>query len=1780
MASREHDAELKGRVKRLMQFLREIVKSRTSPVQRVNEHAQVEWLFRDDRVTQIDASVEQGGIAVRAPRVSLDDPPAVPAALSGWLNPVDVANSRTAPIALADEGPVVGYGTVLRDSVEAAAVRREFAAWSTQWQAWAASDRVRRPQAELHMALQMMMQELAARPESIELVLASGLLTLSGADPKEAVRTHLVTQSASVEREEATGDLVVKLTPLSSPRLEDTQLLTGREGFDSSGSLGLQELLREHATSPLSVGILQFLKEWAPRALGQTIDVNELVEQPASTANRTLTPSPALILRKRGAFALVEYYEKMIADVDGDDSPVPLGLAQLVEAIEPDDRLDWLERLGAAASSTLADDPLFPLPANAEQSQILERLGRDSGVVVEGPPGTGKTHTIANLVSALLARGQRVLVTSEKSQALRVLRDKLPEEMQELCVSITDLARGGSHELNKSVATIAERKSSFNERTEEQRINDLAARRQKARQTRSTVLERIRSLREAETYQHPPVAVGYTGTAATIVKEVMAHEDEFAWLPGPLLVNEPPLTGSEVDELRGLIRSASPTQSDRPPRPLPSIDSLLPDRRALEKLFARVNTEVATDGAESAQLIQILGGVDPATAQRVRELCESLSGRVDDVRQLAPHFQQLADGVMSGDAEYLWARVANLPAILDAAVRADSLVGHRDIHCSDTSAQALVVLDNLASALESGTEWKSGRFFKSDQQKVFEQSGIIATVDGAPATNAATVRAVAEHARTLDAIRAAAILLADLQIPVVTDGSRGFQVNALQSTTRALEQLRAVVAARDELVDQLRTISATHPRVRSLAEASSIAGAAGAIATRADVEDARADLDALVRAVAIEFDRSPSPEGDTLVRTLQAADTDVLATAVDLYVLACTETANQLRLAELESTLAKSAPALARLVRSTAGDEQWDGIGFGLDKAWAWRRAQEWVIDQHRTGREQELDAELDAIDADIAQLTSQLAAASAWRDSLKRMTASEVQALQTYRDHIANLGMGTGKYAEKYSSAARSAMLDAQSAVPAWVMPLQQVLDSIPAKPNTFDVVIVDEASQADITSLFLLWLAPRVIVVGDDKQCTPSEVSSGALDAIFERLDLYLHDLPEHVRTTLTPRSSLFSMLRTRFGQVVRLREHFRCMPEIINWSSNQFYRDSPLIPVRQFGADRLPPLAHTYVEGAFNVGKSATLRNEAEAEALVGQMIECFDDPAYDGKTFGVVVLQGQAQVDVIRNLLWEKISTEVWDERQLRVGTPPDFQGDERHVVMLSMVVAPEQNFASLTKNEFQRRFNVAASRAQDQLWLFHSVTPDRLKSTDLRKSLLTYVSSTSPAPAAAMPENVSRDVRQAPFDSLFEQRVFNDIVARGYHVNPQVEVNNRRLDLVVTGGASRLAVECDGDAWHSTPDQVRADLEREQEIKRVGWTFWRVRESEYYLDQTAALASLWDTLDQLGIPPYTVAAPVADEPQSTWAPVALTADESIAEEVAEEEALSLAPVAAPVVVNPAVVERALAATPSPESIVRSPSRTTRTAAPAAQPVQDEDPVPAGDLRSVVLRSLESAGATQIDLEQALRLSPGALDDLLNELVLTGRAQAQSTGSALRYTLRSSTTEAKKPTAKTRTPATEPKRTVVSRKDIRQELLDRAQKSQVSATEVADHLGVDKVIVRGVGRGLVVEGLLEQQGDSYGIVRPASEEIAVAEPSSAGPRISTAPEVPKPNNAVAKQLLVAAAWDSGQKLNIARACRVTGYSPAEVQSVLEELEQEQKLVRQTDGTASVWVKNRHR
>jgi very-short-patch-repair endonuclease len=270
-------------------------------------------------------------------------------------------------------------------------------------------------------------------------------------------------------------------------------------------------------------------------------------------------------------------------------------------------------------------------------------------------------------------------------------------------------------------------------------------------------------------------------------------------------------------------------------------------------------------------------------------------------------------------------------------------------------------------------------------------------------------------------------------------------------------------------------------------------------------------------------------------------------------------------------------------------------------------------------------------------------------------------------------------------------------------------------------------------------------------------------------------------------------------------------------------------------------------------------------------------------------GVITLQGPiGQVRLLEQLINERIPAPVRERHQIRVGNPASFQGDERHVILLSMVVTDPARIAGGSRSE-QRAYNVAASRAQDQMRLFYSVPPDRLKKNDLRLNLLAYMEN----PSAALANSdgigeVSSEVPQKPFESLFEQRVYLRLKERGYHVVPQYPAGTKRIDLVVVGARGRLAVECDGNRYHSTPEQIRYDHQRDRELQRVGWTFWRIRESEFRFDPDEAMSGLWEELNRLGIQPATFGVTDDRSPSACasagtqWTPLDLSSEEGLTE----------------------------------------------------------------------------------------------------------------------------------------------------------------------------------------------------------------------------------------------------------------------------------------------------------
>ena len=72
-------------------------------------------------------------------------------------------------------------------------------------------------------------------------------------------------------------------------------------------------------------------------------------------------------------------------------------------------------------------DQYTVLPADFSQLRAIEDARRGQNLVIHGPPGTGKSQTIANLIATLLADGKRVLFVSEKTAALDVVKRRLEE---------------------------------------------------------------------------------------------------------------------------------------------------------------------------------------------------------------------------------------------------------------------------------------------------------------------------------------------------------------------------------------------------------------------------------------------------------------------------------------------------------------------------------------------------------------------------------------------------------------------------------------------------------------------------------------------------------------------------------------------------------------------------------------------------------------------------------------------------------------------------------------------------------------------------------------------------------------------------------------------------------------------------------------------------------------------------------------------------------------------------------------------------------------------------------------------------------------------------------------------------------------------------------------------------------------------------------------------------------------------------------------------------------
>lgn len=1476
------------RAKNLFEFLARAQQLKSSPVRTTDAYArdgEVIW-FADLADHQAVTSAHRGGdpepdaplFAVdRVARVAAPEPAeALVAWVSGAIDDPNTAPTlrETVPASrvpdLEPRSSEEGTEDLVRleDHPE---IEATFEAWREGWALWAEAEIEDIPVRELYAELFSTYVKATGHPEELELVLALGCLAWQP-DGHVPVRRHMLTCPAGIHFDDDTGRLTVTRELGLDPLTVELDMLDPGLIHNPQHINDIKAAAKEFEGHPLhhdDVGALA-------RRLVHTLDPDgaylDEVTVPGYATEATAAYAPALILRKRSQQGLVDIFRTIVAQLAEADE-VPAGLLPLVD---PDRRPDSEHDTTPGAVVSVDDEIFLPLPVNERQLRILKAMDARSQIVVQGPPGTGKTHTAAALLSHLLAQGKRVLVAAHTDRALKEVRDKLPAAIKPLSVAVVGSSRSDMSDLKVAVEHIAATASEHDPAESNARIDSALARIDDMRRQRAATYRKLVEAREHEVteHEHGP----YAGSLAAIAQRYQADAEDHDWLVDFVDVaaeSSPPVDDAELAEWRALLLDSvlladEPDSENR----LFELDAL-PQPHEFADLCDSEDSAATTSQQHAAlaehEAFEPIRALDPGERFLLQQRMRALAEEAHTLEQRREAWMNDALFDIRADRGGLWrARAEQIATLIAQATPLLDTLGpltEVQINAEATDRAALTALaQNLRSHVDSGGPVKTTGAGQpkigmltakpvKEAAPLFEQIRI----NGLPPV---TIEQIGAFLTFVEAQRAIEALdrawPANVAIPPEDTLHERVQWHRTE-----LQQLTRVLTLGQELTleeQRLHALGLKRPDWTDLETVHAYASIVDAAAATDAWASANAPLLALEDAVAAQ---ARWDDADTCVHQLHLAVRTRDPEEYSRSHARLTRLHQVRALVERRSLLAtklNAAPELRDAIVQDPDAAVWDLRLPGFTTAWTWAATGAWILQQDTTDANA-LQAQISVYEGRIRREVETLAATRAWNHAVspERLTGQAQADLAQYAFLVRRLGKGTGKYAAQQRAEIRKAMDRCRPAVPVWIMPIYRIAEQFAIHENMFDVVIVDEASQAGLEATFLQYLAPKIVVIGDDKQVSPAAVGIDQ-QQLRDLANQYLAD-DRYKASWQDPKRSLFDEALMRYGGHITLVEHRRCVPEIIGFSNRIAYEPDGvrLIPVRQYGADRLEPIKAVHVIDGYERGTTAKV-NPAEVDAIIDQIEKCLVDPRYDGLTFGVISLLGTAQAKAIEAQLIERIPPEEWTARDLRCGDAADFQGSERDVMFLSMVAAatPGRRLGSLTQDIYVQRYNVAASRAKDQLWLFHSVALEDLSNPeDMRFALLDYcygvINRTQVEDDRVLATAVPEDVRVEPFDSLFEQRVFNRLYDRGYSVIPQFPAEGYNIDLVVVGSKGRLAIECDGDTWHG-PAAYEADLARQRDLERCGWQFFRIRESAFYVDQAGALEGLWRTLDELGIHP--------------------------------------------------------------------------------------------------------------------------------------------------------------------------------------------------------------------------------------------------------------------------------------------------------------------------------------
>lgn len=1279
---------------------------------------------------------------------------------------------------------------------------------------------------------------LKKEPEILELVYGNGQLKVEGMD---VIDHPLVLQPVTLVFDAESESFSFVLTD-KAPELYQG-LLGLVEGIEEEAVIEFIKLFQSQAVSPLEPSEMQTfcmkVREQFKEDSGIILDANY----------------PTLFLRKKqlGFQVAIDY---ILEDLQKKKQITPF-IADIVgagDAVRKNQTAKETMKKLALDVNGIDQKILFTKPANKEQLLVAKHLERNEAVLVQGPPGTGKTHTIANMIGHLLAEGKRILVTSYSEKALGVVKEHVIPELQTLCISLLKDAESRK-ELEATLEGIHHVRATL-ERSE---LSRRVAMHEKNREACLRSLDKLNGeLKNSKLVEYTPIKVaGKTYKPLEAAHYINEKRATCSWLPGHVRQGSLlPLSEEKIQELYHIKESLTKEDSL-----ICSLDIDMANILTAEELKQYIEVEKAFKKKKEPKWLTYFKEDESLyEVEALKELIASIKLIKEQVHLEAPWCMATLEAGREDKAKEQWQTLAaQIKEVYQLSLTyADEMMAYEPkILPIDEKIKPLDLYSQINQKLQSSGKLSKMTLLLNPQMKTLIQASRINNKQPETMQEFEVLihhMVLKEQRESLKARWERQMV--PLGAPAIKDMEEPFELTCQKYGEAILKYLdwykkKWLPIARqlaqygvdiEGLMEQQDFTQSSYGQVHYL--------------YHTVIEEVLQVLDyQVVRCEKLKVAREKESfekwlnnltfikESKILTAlkvSLKTKDLEQYQKAYEDFLEARSKKKQVARKAELLDKLAFAAPGWASYLEAFKEEGEEIIVPTGVEEAWLWRQFVDILAKRHERNANV-IKEEMQEVEKRLNYHTKQLVCDKAWLHKLVDFDAnrSEIQAIEGWKQVILKMGAGKGRNRELLKQEARKLMPKCQKAVPVWIMPLDKVAEHFDLRENVFDVVIIDEASQADVTALIALYLGKQVLIVGDDEQVSPLAVGENT-EEIERLIKTYLEDVPNHY--LYSGRFSIYDLAQLSGYQPVRLREHFRCVPELIGYSNQLAYKGQ-IEPLRENSKVLKPSIVMNYLPE----GKEEGQINKVEAEAIVNQILACCTNDLYTGKTFGVISLKGDKQAAYIDSLLQKEMTARAYEKRHILCGGPAHFQGDERDIIFISMVDAKgdKETLRLMTygsDNLYKKRYNVAMSRGRDQVFIMHSFNPDTdLKEEDIRKELFAYCRSCGKEQTL---EKKQFEEELVPF----EQEMKTLLEGRGFKVRSHSPSGACLTGLVIEGEQREVRLVCESEKYQEGT-ALEEEINRLAVLERIGWEMVYVSASRFYQNPEVALNQLVDEIQE-------------------------------------------------------------------------------------------------------------------------------------------------------------------------------------------------------------------------------------------------------------------------------------------------------------------------------------------